>query len=54
MKKLGLGLLMILLLNVFASCDDTNSELTEMAPVDQQMSGGGEEDEDDPIVSGDQ
>lgn len=52
MKKLGLGLLVILLLNSLSSCEDPNSNLLEKAPIDQRMDGGGEEDEDDPIISG--
>lgn len=51
MKKLGLGLLVILLLNVFTSCEDPHSDLLEKELIDQRMDGG-EEDEDDPIVSG--
>ena len=52
MKKLGLGLIVLLLLNLFASCEEPNADLLENTPVDQPMNGGGEEDEDDPIGSG--
>ena len=52
MKKLGLGLLIVLaVLGTFTSCEDPNSELLEKS-VNNAPYDGGEEDEDDPVNSG--
>lgn len=49
MKKIGLGLLLVLLLGAFASCEDDNQELLNKPLIDTPAGG---EDEDDPVNSG--
>jgi len=52
MKKLGLGLLIILfMLGTFTSCEESNAELLEKTVNDAPYDGG-EEDEDIPVNSG--
>ena len=55
MKKIGYGLLIILSLNVFTSCEE-NTDFLKTQPIqttDGTTGGeGGDEDEDDPVNSG--